>query len=416
MNATSASAAPKNPRPLAGVRVLDLTLFLSGPYGTQILGDMGAEVIKIEPGGGDQTRFLPPNFVADDSAYFLSVNRNKQSLVLDYKTEEGRRLLEDLVRESDVLIENLRTGNLERHGISYARMAEINPRLVWCSISAFGQEGPSAQRPAYDMIIQALSGGMSMTGEEGGIPVRAAIPLGDIAAGMYAVIGISGAIAGRERTGRGQYIDISMLDCQIAMLSYQAAYYLHSGKVPGPQGRGHESIPTYRSFTAGDGVDFVICANTDRMWQSLCHVVGRDDMGRDPRMKTRRQRYKERQEIWDTLNEIFLQKPAAAWVELLHAAEVPVALVNTVDKALSEPQVQHRKMVVEMAGRNGKRVRVAGDPIKIPTATDTEYHYPPELGGDTRRILKRILKLSDIDVDALVQRAVVAEPPESGVQ
>jgi len=396
--------------PLKGVRVLDLTVFLSGPYATQILGDLGAEVIKIEPEGGDQTRFLPPHFVGGDSAYYLSINRNKESLVLDYKTPTGLAVLERLVAESDVLIENLRPGNLARHGITYERLSQINPRLVWCSISGFGQDGPYATRPAYDMIVQALSGGMSLTGQEDGASVRAGIPLGDIAAGMYGVIGITAALTGRATTGKGQYIDVAMLDCQIAMLSYQAAYYLQSGRVPGRQGRGHESIPTYRSFTAGDGVDFVVCANTDRMWRSLCATAELSSLGEDPRLSTRQQRFAHRHEIWVALEKAFLAKPAEEWVRQLHLAEVPVALLNTLDKALADPQVLHRKMVVEMHGGEGRSVKVAGNPIHLPEAEAAPYRYPPGLGADSTSVLSRVAKLSPAEIASLIDTKTIVQP------
>ncbi|MGF6651800.1 crotonobetainyl-CoA:carnitine CoA-transferase CaiB-like acyl-CoA transferase [Paraburkholderia youngii] len=245
-----------------GLRVIDMTLFLSGPYATQVLGDLGAEVLKIEPLTGDNTRVLPPNFIGEDSAYYHSCNRNKRSIALDYRTSEGVKLLEELVAKSDVFIENLKPGAMARSGITYERLKEINPRLIYCSISGFGQDGPYAERPAYDMVVQAMSGGMSLTGERDGKPVRAGIPLADISAGLYAVIGILAALLRCEETGQGEYLDISMLDCQVAMLSYQAAYYLASGKVPGTQGREHESIPSYRAFTARDGMEVVVTANT----------------------------------------------------------------------------------------------------------------------------------------------------------
>ncbi len=393
-------------RPLEGLRILDLTVFLSGPYGTQILGDLGAEVIKLEPAEGDQTRFLPPHFVADDSAYFLSINRNKRSIQIDYKKPEGRALLERLAGECDVVVENLRPGNLARHGIDHARLAKAHPRLIWCSISGFGQDGPYAQRPAYDMIVQALSGGMSLTGEPQGKSVRAGIPLGDIAAGMYAVIAILAALRNRDATGQGDYIDISMLDCQVAMLSYQAAYHLHSGVVPGRQGRGHESIPTYRSFTGGDGVDFVVCANTDRMWQSLCTVIGREDLAARPDLQTRQQRYERREEIWSILEPAFLTRPAHEWVARFHEEEVPTALVNTLDKSLSDEQVLHRDMVVGMQ-KGDHHVRVAGDPIRLQGAGANRYAYPPALGADTRAVMQQILGLSPAEVDALAEGGIV---------
>jgi CoA:oxalate CoA-transferase len=374
--------------PLQRIRVIDLTLFLSGPYGTQILGDLGAEVIKVEPLDGDNTRHLPPHFIGKDSAYYCSVNRNKKSVALNYKTAEGRQLLEQMVKTADVFIENLKPGALARYGITPNRMRELNSRLVYCSISGFGQDGPDRLRPAYDMAVQALSGGMSLTGEPGGKPVRSGIPLADICAGMYAVIGILAALEERRNTGVGKLIDIAMLDCQIAMLSYQAAYYLASGKVPGPQGRGHESIPTYRAFTAGDGRDFVICANTDRMWRSLCDVIGKPELKADPRLSDRTGRYVHRDEIWAVLEAAFLSRPASAWVDEMVKADIPVGTVNALDRALNSAQASHRGMVMTLRDGSDRTLSVAGNPLKFPESRDAAAaHFPPRLGQHTREII-----------------------------
>src|SRR5262245_12704423 len=299
---------------LSHIKVLDLTTFLSGPYATQVLGDLGADVIKVEPIAGDDTRKLPPNFIAGDSAYYHSINRNKKSVAINLRVPEGQDLARRLADQCDVLIENMRPGAVARYGLDYQTLSKRNPRLVYASISGFGQDGPYRDQPAYDMVVQALSGGMSLTGDPEGRPVRAGIPIGDLAAGAYSVIGILAALEARHGTGRGQYIDVGMLDCQVAMLCYQAAYFLASGKVPGPQGRGHESIPTYRSFTAGDGLDFVICANTDRMWRSLCEVVGRLDLRDDPGLETREGRYEQRSRIWEALEAAFKTRNADDWV------------------------------------------------------------------------------------------------------
>lgn len=395
------------PAPLAGVRIVDFTLFLSGPFGTQILGDMGAEVIKCEPAGGDQTRYLPPNFVENESAYYLSVNRNKRSVRIDYKTPEGLALIERLVADADVFIENHRPGSLAKYGISPERFAEINPRLIWCSISGFGQDGPYADRPAYDMIVQAMSGGMSLTGERGGRPVRSGVPLGDLAAGMYGATAVLGALHARHTTGKGSVIDISMLDCQVAMLTYQAAYYLHSGTVPGAQGRSHESIPSYRAFTAGDDIDFVVCANTDRMWVSLCDVAGCGEWGRQARFADRKTRYANRREIAEVLEAAFLENTAAEWVASLQAAAVPAAMVNTLDLALNDAQVRHRGMVIELTSKQGNRVRLAGNPIKMTGIDPSCHRFPPHLGEDSTFVLKQHLKLSDAEIERLAQAGVI---------
>jgi crotonobetainyl-CoA:carnitine CoA-transferase CaiB-like acyl-CoA transferase len=286
-------------------------------------------------------------------------------------------------------------------------MSKLHPRLVYASLSGFGQDGPYRDQPAYDMVVQALSGGMSLTGEQGGRPVRSGIPIGDLAAGAYTMIGILAALEARHQTGKGQYIDVGMLDCQVAMLCYQAAYFLASGKVPGPQGRAHESIPTYRSFTAGDGLDFVICANTDRMWRSLAEVIGRNDLRDDPRLATREGRYQHRNEIWEVLEAAFKARKADEWVEALRKAEVPVGVVNTLDRSLTDPQVLARGMVLDIPGPDGVSVKVAGNPLKMSGNDKTEHRFPPRLGQDTREVLATELGLAAVDIDGLVEAGVV---------
>jgi crotonobetainyl-CoA:carnitine CoA-transferase CaiB-like acyl-CoA transferase len=253
--------------------------------------------------------------VGKDSAYYLSVNRNKQSVAVDMKQESGREVVRELALRSDVLIENFRPGVAGKLGLSYEELRTKNPRLVWRSISGFGQDGPYRDYPAYDMIVQALSGGMSLTGEYGGLPVRSGIPLGDLAAGMFSVIGIQSALLERERTGCGKQIDVAMLDCQISMLCYQAAYHLIAGVVPGTQGRGHDSVPTYRAFVAGDKVSIVVCANTQRMWEDMAGELGMAHLTADTRFKTNTDRYSNRAELWPLLDAAFLQQSSAHWVE-----------------------------------------------------------------------------------------------------
>lgn len=398
-----ANSAPGGP--LAGLRVLDLTQFLSGPYCTLILGDLGAEIVKVEPPQGDSSRQVPPHFVGDDSAYFLSINRNKKSIVLDLKSEEGRDLLRRLALVSDIVVENFRPGVLERLGVSPEALRQEKPSLVWCAISGFGQSGPYRDKPAYDMIVQALSGGMSMTGEKGRGAVRAGIPLGDLAAGMYAAIGILAAINRRHQTGQGEMIDISMLDCQAAMLSYQAAYHLHSGHVPDRQGSGHDSIPTYRTFTARDGIEVVITANTERMWQGLCRALGATHLIEDPRFLTNRERYKNRLELWPLLEAAFLAAPADDWVAKLEREEVPVGVVNTLDRVVNDPQILHREMVLALE-RDGVGARVMGNPVKLAEAMRAEHHYPPTLGADGDDILRDILNLGEDELADLRSKGV----------
>ncbi len=398
------------PRPLAGVRVLDLTQFLAGPFATQILGDLGAEVIKLEAPSGDWSRSLPPHFIGPDSAYYLSVNRNKKSVVADMKSADGLALVKRLVGASDIVMENFRPGVLDRLGLVYEELASENEGLIWCSISGFGQNGPDRDRPAYDMIVQALSGGMSMTGEPGEPAVRAGIPIGDLCAGMYGTIGVLAALEARRRTGKGRLVDVAMLDCQVAMLCYQAAYFLHSGDEPGRQGRGHASIPTYRSFDAGNGTELVITANTERMWRALCGVLGREELADDPRFATNDDRYANRFELWPLLEAAFREKDADAWVPLLLEAGIPVGRVNTLGAAFSNPQIVHRDMVLDLTAREGRRVRVAGNPIKFDDDTPSPAAFPPLLGQNTRDVLGEVLGLAEEEIEAALAAGIVGEP------
>lgn len=395
--------------PLRGIRVLDLTTFLSGPFATQILADLGAEVIKVESPSGDSSRWIPPYFVEDDSAYFLAHNRNKRSIVIDLKRSEGAALLRNLILASDVVVENFRPGVCERLGFGADDMRKQKPVLIWASISGFGQTGPWSDRPAYDMIVQALSGVMSLTGEPGGPAVRLGVPLGDLAAGMVSVIGVLAALADRTRSGTGRVVDVSMLDSLLTMLSYQSAYAMFSGRDPQPQGRAHDSIPTYRSFTAGDGREFVVTANTERMWQSLCKVVGRPELTGDPRFVDAKARLANRQALWQILEEEIRRQPADVWVDQLVGAEVPAALIKGVLEALDDAEGAGRAMVLELADPGGQRnVRVVGNPVQYAGQPQASATYPPRLGEHTADVLTQVLGLDSSEVERLVSLGVVA--------
>ncbi|PPR09890.1 MAG: Acetyl-CoA:oxalate CoA-transferase [Alphaproteobacteria bacterium MarineAlpha11_Bin1] len=395
--------------PLAGLRVLDLTQFLAGPYATMIFADLGAEVIKLEAPVGDWSRVLPPNFVGEDSCYYLSINRNKKSIVVDMKNEDGLELVRRLAEKSDFLVENFRPGVLDRLGLTYEALSKRNPELIWASISGFGQTGSDRDRPAYDMIVQAISGGMGMTGEPGRSAVRSGIPIGDLSAGMYAVIGALAALRERSSSGLGQYIDISMLDCQVSMLCYQAAYYLHSGKNPGRQGWGHDSIPTYRGFNCAKATSLVITANTERMWQGLCDVLGIAEMKDDPRFVLNEDRYKNRNELWPILEGAFMMHKADHWVPLLLEAGIPVGEINNLEKALSNPQIVGRDMVLPLKNDDGDEIKVAGNPIKMSRAPNIEHRYPPKLGAQTSDILEHVLGADKGEIANLVRCGAVKE-------
>lgn len=408
----NSSAAPA----LSNVRVLDLTQVLSGPYCTQMLSDLGADVIRIEGPQTDVARTMPPYQVAGDSVYYLAINRNKRSVVVDLKTEEGVAVVRRLALASDVVVENFRPGVCERLGLSPTQLRTEKPSLVWCSISGFGQDGPYRDRPAYDLLIQALSGGMSITGPRDGVSVRAGIPIGDISGGMYAASAILAALYRREKTGRGETIDISLLDCQAAMLSYQAAFYLHSGKVPGRQGREHDSIATYGTFTAGDGVEIVIAALSDKMWLTICRVLGCEELIVDPRFLNAADRAAHRAELVPLFELKLKDRPADGWMKLLDREGVPVGVVNTVDRVTADPQINHRQMIIDLASDDGRQVRVVGNPMKFKESQRLGNSYPPAAGEHTEEVLREILNLSNGEIDDLLKAGAVKVRPQSPIK
>jgi CoA:oxalate CoA-transferase len=375
---------------LTGVRVLDLTRFLAGPFAGMVLGDLGAEVIKVEQMTGDSTRYNPPYFFEGDSAYFLSINRNKKSIAIDLKSAAGRKILHDLVRTADVIIDNLRAPQRQALGLSFETLKEINPAIVSTSVTGFGSDGPYEDRPAYDIIVEALAGVMSLTGPIGGPSVRAGVPIGDITAGLYAVIGVLAGLESRRRTGEGSHIDVGMLDCQVSLLSYLAQYYLVSGVVPAHQGREHVSIPTYNTFVAGDGIEIVVAANTQEMWRSLCEVLGRADLVDDPRFPDNAARLNHKAEVVALLQDEITKWDAEGLHHALVEAGVPVAPINSVDAAFRDPQVRHREMVVQAPHHSGRSFATLGVPIKSETATTSAFLTPPALGADSIALLDEL--------------------------
>jgi len=381
------SSSHHSAHPLQGYRILDLTTFLSGPFCTQILADLGADVVKVEPPAGDSARHIPPHFVGNDSAYYLANNRGKRSIVLDLKTEQDVATVKQLIARADVVIENYRPGVAARLGLDAETCRTQDPRLIWASITGFGQQSPWRDRPAYDMIVQALSGVMSITGEPDRPSVRLGVPAGDTVAGLYTAIAINAALADRERTGEGRVVDVAMLDCQLAMLSYQSAYALIAGVTPTHQGAGHDSIPTYRSFVGGDEREFVVTANTERMWQQLCQVIGHAEFVDDPRYQDGRARYANRHSLWEALETAFLAKSAAEWVTALVENQVPAALIKKVPEALEDARASGRDMIMPMDDGGGQEIEVVGNPIKFAGAKPEPTTYPPALGADTESVL-----------------------------
>jgi CoA:oxalate CoA-transferase len=384
--------------PLDGIQVIDFSTFLAGPFCTQILADLGADVVKVEPPQGDPTRTLPPHFHRGESGYFMSVNRSKRSVVLDLTNPAGKAVMARLVERADVVVENYRPSVATRLGVDYDSLAAINPRVIACSISGFGQDGPYAGRPAYDMIVQAMSGGMSITGEPDGRPVRSGIPIGDLNAGQFAAIAITSALLERVQSGAGQHIDISMLDAQIAMLSYLGVYHLMSGEIPGPQGRGHSSIPTYTALPTRDGRDVLICANTERMWAAVCDVLGIGQLVADPAFRTNDLRLANRERLMRLLEDAASAFDSLALVEALTRADVPCARINNVAEALADPQVTHRNMVRDVPHALGGTVRLLGNPVRFSRSPGSGFQTPPVLGQHTEAVLAQLLDMSPADI------------------
>jgi CoA:oxalate CoA-transferase len=393
-------------RPLEGIRVIDLTTFLSGPSATQLLGDLGAEIIKVESLEGDSSRAIAGPKVGGESAYYLSNNRNKRSIAIDLKSPRGLDVMRALIADADVVIENFRPGVTKRLGLAPDSVLEKHPDLIWASISGFGQESVLRDRPAYDMVVQALSGVMSLTGHPGSPAARLGIPAGDVVAGLYAVIGILAALHARKDTGRGSIVDISMLRGQLAMLSYQALYTSINQVAPEPQGAAHDSIATYRSFRGGDGREFVVTANTPRMWEGLCHVLGLDDLIADKRFVDAAGRLQNKEALWAILEDRVSEKPAAEWVDLLTAESVPVALVKNVLEALTDARDAGDGSLITVSNGITEFENVA-TPIRFVDTVEVAPTYPPELGADTIDILRNGLSLSEEAIAALVADGVV---------
>jgi formyl-CoA transferase len=367
--------------PLDGIRVLDLSRHLAGPYCAMMLGDLGAEVIKVErPGAGDETRQWGPPFIGGESAYYLCCNRNKKSITLNLKDPADAEKCRQLAARSDVLIENFRVGGLDEMGLGYDTLKPLNPRLIFCSITGFGQTGPYRDRLGYDFVIQAMGGLMSITGEPDRPPMKVGVALVDVSAAMFACIGILAALQARERTGEGQRVDVSLFDSQVAWLANVGSNYLCSGVVPQRWGNAHASIVPYQAFATADDY-IVIAVGNDGQWQRLCKVLGKPEWKTDPRFATNPQRVAHRNTLVPLIEEILLRKPAAEWLTALEAHDVPAAPVNTIDKVFADPQVLAREMLIEMPHPTAGVVRMAGTPIKL-SATPAQMKLPPPLLGE----------------------------------
>ena len=375
------------PGALDGLTVIDLTRVLSGPYCTMMLADMGARVIKVEqPGRGDDTRAWGPPFQNGESAYFLSINRNKESVTLNLKHPEGRRVLDALIERADVLVENFRPGTLERMGLGYADLAQQRPDLVYCSISGFGQTGPRRREPGYDAVMQGEGGLMSITGAPDGPGYRLGIAIVDIVSGMFSAYGIAVALLARERTGRGQYIDVGMLDSVAALLTYQAGIHFTTGEAPGRLGNRHPSITPYETLDAADG-ELVVAVGNDQLWRTFCGVIGAEALADDARFRTNKDRVAARETLRPLLVERMRTRPAAEWIERLKAAGIPCGGVRNLAQVFADPQLIERAMVVALDHPVAGAIRQLGVPIKMSGTPGAVRTPPPALGQHTEAIL-----------------------------
>jgi crotonobetainyl-CoA:carnitine CoA-transferase CaiB-like acyl-CoA transferase len=392
--------------PLSGLRVIDLTRVLAGPFATQSLGDLGAEVLKIEPpGGGDETRHFPP-FIEGESHYFLGINRNKKSLVVDLQQQAGKEILRRLVARADILVENYRPGVMERLGLGYAALSEINPRLIYCAISGFGLSGPLRDKPSFDIVTQALSGALSINGERGHMPVKMGIPLGDMVGGVFGPMAILAALHERGRTGEGRLIDISLYDGLIGMLGYFAQLAFITGEDPPPMGSSHPNIVPYGSFPAADG-SIIIAVLSESFWGKLCEALERPDLATDARFATPTLRRDQRDEVDKIISDITRTRSVAEWQRRLTAADVPHAPVLGVTAALAHPHAVARGMVVEAEHDAIGAIKVIGRPIKFPGAEQPPVTAPPTLGQHTEAVLREQLGYSAAEIAALREARVI---------
>lgn len=413
----------QRPGALSGLTVLDLSRILAGPTATQLLGDLGAEVIKIErPGKGDDTRAWGPPFLKDtegkdteESAYYLSSNRNKQSVAINLASEEGRELIRQLADSADILVENFKVGDLARYGLDYETLSQRNPRLIYCSISGFGQTGPYAPRAGYDFLIQGMGGIMSITGDpldhpQSTGPMKVGVGIADVMCGMYATVGILAALEARHKSGTGQQIDISLLDSQVAWLVNQGTSYLVSGETPVPLGNGHPTIVPYETFPASDKA-FILAVGNDGQFSKFCSAAGVEHLSADERFAKNVDRVHNRDVLIPLLQDLTRQKSAAEWIELLEGAGVPCGPINTIPDVFADPQIQQRKMKVEMPHptSGSGTVPLIGNPLKL-SETPVQYNRPPPVrGADTNNVLASKLHLSDEEMAGLAEAGVIED-------
>ncbi|MDD2481753.1 MAG: CaiB/BaiF CoA-transferase family protein [Lutispora sp.] len=395
-------------KPLEHIKVLDFTRVLAGPYCTMIFANMGAEIIKIErPGSGDDSRDFGP-FMNGQSAYFVSINRGKKSIALDLKSPKAIELVKELVKEVDIVAENFRPGTMEKLGLGYEELKKINPRLIFATMSGFGQTGPYSKRPAYDMIVQGMGGIMSITGEEGGAPVRVGTSIGDITAGMFGAIGVLAALVDREISGQGRMVDVAMLDGQLSILENAISRYTATGEIPKPLGARHPSIAPFEAYKTKDSYVIIACGN-DVLWEKFCKLTDREDLLTMDIFKTNADRTHHVDELKKYMNEIFGQKTTAEWDEYLNKNGVPCSPINTVDKLFTDPQIEARKMLIEVDQPGVGKIKIAGNPIKLSGMEEQEIPKDPapQIGEHSELILKKYLNYSDEKIEELKKDNVI---------
>lgn len=391
--------------PLSGIKVLDLTRVLAGPYCTMLLADMGAEVVKLEkPNHGDDSREYGP-FVKGESAYFMSVNRNKKSITLNLKSSEGKEIFKKLIKHFDVVVENFRPGVMEKMGLGYEVLKNINPKIIYASCSGFGHSGPYKDRPAYDAIIQAMGGLMSITGFPGGKPTRVGASIADIVTGIFCAVGILAALIKRNVTDEGEMVDVAMLDSIVAILENAIARYEVTGQIPEPLGNRHPSIFPFESFEAKDG-DIMIAAGNDELWAKLCRAMGREELIEDPRFKTNKLRGENHDDMKKILDQIIKEKSVEEWIKILDEAGVPCSPINTIDKVVNHPQVLARDMIIEVSHKVAGKIKLPGCPIKFANSK-ISYTPAPVLGEHTEEILKELLEMKDEEISKLRESGVI---------
>jgi crotonobetainyl-CoA:carnitine CoA-transferase CaiB-like acyl-CoA transferase len=394
--------------PLAGIRVLDLTRVLAGPTCTQMLGDLGAEVIKIErPEAGDDTRGFAPPFWPEtrESAYFLGVNRNKKSVTLDIAKPAGQAIIHQLLERCDILVENFKVGALAKYGLGWEQLRTKYPRLIYCSITGFGQTGPYAPRPGYDSLIQAMGGVMSLTGEPDGLPQKVGVPVGDLFAGLYGCIGVLAAVNHRHATGEGQQVDIGMMDTHVAWLANQGMNYLATGENPPRLGNQHPNIVPYQVFPSKDG-HIVLSVGNDPTFERFCRLVGREDLLADPNFATNAKRVENRQLVTDTLTPVMQSRTTKEWVDTLEAAKIGCGPINKLSEVFADPHIVARDCVVEMPHASGATVKVIANPVRL-SATPPSYREPPPTLGQHSDAVLTELGLSADDIATLRAAGVV---------